>query len=53
MYLHLTGISRSNSICSEFTDDLKFEIDDRVVAAGYKKGTIKFIGETKFAPGEL
>lgn len=49
---HHSGISRSNSVCSDIGDDAKFVEGDRVVAAGFKKGTIRFIGETKFAPGQ-
>jgi len=48
----ISGVSRSNSLCSDFGDDKNFEIDDRVTVAGHKKGTIRFIGETKFAQGE-
>ena len=39
-------------MCSDAGDEMKYVEGDRVVAAGFKKGTIRFIGETKFAPGE-
>lgn len=31
------------------------EIDtgDRVIVAGQRKGTVKFVGETQFAPGNI
>ncbi|XP_067945345.1 CAP-Gly domain-containing linker protein 4-like isoform X2 [Watersipora subatra] len=44
-----TGLSRSNSICSDLGEE--FAEGDQVVAAGFKRGIIRFIGETKFAPG--
>ncbi|KAI8786616.1 CAP-Gly domain-containing linker protein 3 [Biomphalaria glabrata] len=39
-----TGLSRHHS--SEIV-----EVNDRVVVAGQRKGTVKFIGKTHFAPG--
>ena len=29
------------------------EVGDRVIVAGQRKGTIRYIGETQFAPGGL
>ncbi|XP_052775253.1 CAP-Gly domain-containing linker protein 3-like isoform X2 [Mya arenaria] len=39
--------SRTNSISSL----AEIEPGDRVIVAGQRKGTIRFVGETKFAPG--
>lgn len=60
VYLVL-GLSRSNSLCSSFnagtagvvgsTREDKFEEGDRVIVAGYRRGTVRFIGQTKFATG--
>ncbi|XP_052256727.1 CAP-Gly domain-containing linker protein 3-like isoform X3 [Dreissena polymorpha] len=39
--------SRGNSISSL----AEIEAGDRVIVAGQRKGTVRFVGETKFAPG--
>ncbi|XP_074640389.1 CAP-Gly domain-containing linker protein 4-like isoform X2 [Tubulanus polymorphus] len=43
-----TGLHTSSSMTSECTE---LEIGDRVLVAGQRKGTVKFIGETQFSPG--
>ncbi|GFO03242.1 Cap-gly domain-containing linker protein 3 [Plakobranchus ocellatus] len=42
-----TGLNKQSSMDSEIV-----ELEDRVVVAGQRKGTVKFIGETQFAAGQ-
>ncbi|KAL4236501.1 CAP-Gly domain-containing linker protein 4 [Mactra antiquata] len=44
-----TGLSKSRA--SSISSLAEIEVGDRVIVAGQRKGTIKFVGETKFAPG--
>lgn len=44
-----TGLSKSRT--SSLSDSGDMEVGDRVIVAGQRKGTIRYIGETQFAPG--
>lgn len=44
-----TGLSKSRA--SSLSDSGDMEVGDRVIVAGQRKGTIRYIGETQFAPG--
>lgn len=44
-----TGLSKSRA--SSLSDSGDMEVGERVIVAGQRKGTIRFIGETQFAPG--
>ncbi|XP_060575928.1 CAP-Gly domain-containing linker protein 3-like isoform X7 [Ruditapes philippinarum] len=44
-----SGLSKSRT--SSISSLAEIEVGDRVIVAGQRKGTIKFVGETKFAPG--
>ncbi|KAK7099935.1 CAP-Gly domain-containing linker protein 3-like isoform X2 [Littorina saxatilis] len=44
-----TGLSKSRA--SSLSDSGDMEVGDRVIVAGQRKGTVRFIGETQFAPG--
>ncbi|XP_076463059.1 CAP-Gly domain-containing linker protein 3-like isoform X2 [Babylonia areolata] len=44
-----TGLSKSRA--SSLSDSGDMEVGDRVIVAGQRKGTIRFVGETQFAPG--
>lgn len=43
-----SGLSKQMSLDTEI-----IEVNERVVVAGQRKGTVRFIGEAQFAPGEL
>ncbi|KAL3867597.1 hypothetical protein ACJMK2_040479 [Sinanodonta woodiana] len=44
-----TGLTKSRT--SSISSLAEIEVGDRVIVAGQRKGTVKFVGETKFAPG--
>lgn len=44
-----SGLSKSRA--SSISSLAEIEVGDRVIVAGQRKGTIKFVGDTKFAPG--
>ena len=43
------GLSKSRT--SSISSLAEIDIGDKVIVAGQRKGTIKFVGDTKFAPG--
>lgn len=45
----LIGLSKSRT--SSLSDSGDMEVGDRVIVAGQRKGTIRYVGETQFAPG--
>lgn len=51
MFCLLLGLSKSRT--SSISSLAEIEVGDRVIVAGQRKGTIKFVGETKFAPGKF
>ena len=48
LLLMCAGLSKSHA---SSLSDSEMESGDRVIVAGQRKGTIRFIGETQFAPG--
>ncbi|XP_050401575.1 CAP-Gly domain-containing linker protein 3 isoform X2 [Patella vulgata] len=44
-----TGLSKSRA--SSVSDLGEIDVEERVIVAGQRKGTVKFIGDTKFASG--
>lgn len=44
-----SGLSKSQA--SSISSLAEIESGDRVIVAGQRKGTVRFVGETKFAPG--
>ena len=38
---------------SSIAELAEYDLGDRVIVAGQRKGTIRYCGETKFAPGKL
>lgn len=49
--IHLFYVGLAKSRTSSISSLAEIEVGDRVIVAGQRKGTIKFVGETKFAPG--
>ena len=45
-----SGLSKSRT--SSISSLAEIDVGDRVIVAGQRKGTIKFVGDTKFAPGK-
>ena len=53
MYLYLIFfISGLKGRTPSITDLGEIEYGDRVIVAGQRKGTVKYVGESKFAPGK-
>ena len=42
----------SKSRTSSISSLAEIDVGDRVIVAGQRKGTVKFVGDTKFAPGK-
>ena len=45
-----SGLSKSRT--SSISSLAEIDVGDRVIVAGQRKGTVKFVGDTKFAPGK-
>ena len=50
MCLYFLGLSKSRT--SSISSLAEIDVGDRVIVAGQRKGTIRFVGDTKFAPGK-
>ena len=50
VYMYFLGLSKSRT--SSISSLAEIDVGDRVIVAGQRKGTIKFVGDTKFAPGK-